>query len=651
MNRNAAVLLISLLLIGCNDSALEIDYSGPTAGWREFAGTKGGSHYSELTQIDRANVAQLELAWVHESGDTHPGGDGHAATWLQATPLVVNGTLYYNTPFMRIFALDPETGEERWMFDPKLVDRSVEGPYPLAGRGIAYWEEPAPLTDAPCQRRLLYGTRDSKLIALDADSGVPCVDFGEDGRVALREGIDPDAPSWEYYPTSPPLIMGDLAILGALVADNLRTDAPSGVVRAFDVRSGALVWAWDPVPPGWAESHEPGERYARGTPNVWSLLSGDEERGLVFVPTGNAPPDAYSGNRRGLDYYSSSTVALDAKTGEAVWHFQSVHHDVWDYDTPAQPQLFEIAAVAGGRPGVAQPTKMGFIFLLDRETGEPLQPVEERPVPQAEGPAGAHLSPTQPFPSVPPPLHPDIVEAYGFTPIDRGFCEREIAKYRWDGFFTPPTESGSIQSPHSSGGMNWGGLAIDPHSGVAIFNQTEVANVTQLVPRAKYEQLDPREIVYPNEAYPMRGTPFGLKRWTLLSNFGAPCTPPPWGTLNAVHLGTGEVLWRVPLGNMRNLAPLPVWKLYGDIGVPNFGGGLSTAGGVHFVGASTDAYFRAFDVKTGEVLWRTQMPYAAHAIPMSFRLTAESKQYVVVAAGGNVLTQIGDGLRAYALPD
>jgi quinoprotein glucose dehydrogenase len=199
--------------------------------------------------------------------------------------------------------------------------------------------------------------------------------------------------------------------------------------------------------------------------------------------------------------------------------------------------------------------------------------------------------------------------------------------------------------------MNWGGLAIDPRSGVAIFNQTEVANVTQLIPRETYERLDSGKIVYPNEVYPMTGTPFGLKRWTLLSNFGAPCTPPPWGTLNAVHLGTGEVLWRVPLGNMRNLAPLPVWKLYGDVGVPNFGGGLTTAGGVHFVGASTDAFFRAFDVKTGEVLWRTQMPYAAHATPMSFRLSAESKQFVVVAAGGNVLTQIGDGLRAYALPD
>lgn len=639
------------LLVACGPPAPEIDYSGPTAEWREFAGTKGGSHWSELNQIDRGNVGQLELAWEHQSGDSHPGGEGHGATWLQATPLVVNGTLYYNTPFMRVFALDPQTGEERWVFDPVLRDRSVDGPYPLSGRGLAYWEEPEPVDGKPCQRRLLYGTRDSELIALDADTGKPCADFGNAGRVALREGLDADAPAWEYYPTSPPLVMGDLAILGALVADNVRTDAPGGVVRAFDVRTGDLVWAWDPVPPDWSEQNQPGERYARGTPNVWSILSGDEERGLVFVPTGNASPDAYSGDRRGLDYYSSSTVALDAKTGEPVWNFQAVHHDVWDYDTPAQPQLFQIPRVAGGRAAVVQPTKMGFLFLLDRETGEPLFPVEERPVPQAGGVAGESLSPTQPFPSQPPPLHPDVVKPWGFTPIDRAWCEEEIARYRWDGFFTPPTETGSIQTPHSSGGMNWGGLAIDPRTGVAIFNQTEVANVTWLVPRERFEQLDASEIVYPNEAYPMTGTPYGFKRKTLMSNIGAPCTPPPWGTLNAVDLATGELLWRVPLGNMRGLAPFPVWALYGDIGVPNFGGGVSTAGGLHFVAASTDRYFRAFDVETGEVLWETRMPYAGHATPMTYRLTPDSKQFVVIAAGGNILTEIGDGVRAYALPD
>ena len=651
MNRIVPALFAVALLAACGAPPPEIDYSGPVSDWREYAGTKGGSHWSALTQIDRDNVAHLELAWVHESGDTHPGAADHSPTWFQSTPLVVNGTLYYNTPFMRVFALDPETGEERWVFDPGLVDHSVGGPYPLAGRGLAYWAAESPEPDAPCQRRLLYGTRDSQLIALDANDGQPCEDFGEGGRVALREGLEEGIPSWEYYPTSPPLVMGDIAVLGALVADNVRTDAPSGVVRAFDVRTGALVWAWDPVPPEWAETNAAGERYARGTPNVWSVLSGDEERGLVFVPTGNAPPDAYAGDRRGLDHYSSATVALDAKTGEVVWSFQAVHNDVWDFDTPAQPQLFQMRGIGGGRPGVAQPTKMGFIFLLDRETGQPLYPVEERPAPQEEGLAGAGLAPTQPWPTRPPPLHSLDPEPWGFTPIDRGYCEREMEKLRWDGFYTPPTEEGSIQWPHSSGGMNWGGLAINPSTGVAIVNQIELAMGTQLVRRDDFENLDPSEIIYPNEAYPMTGTPFGFKRWTLMSNFGAPCTKPPWGTLTAVKLGTGEVLWRVPLGNTRKLTPWPVWEILGDIGVPNFGGGLSTAGGLHFIGASTDAFFRAFDTESGEALWEVALPYGAHATPMSFRLSPDSKQYVVVAAGGNVLTEIGDGLRAYALPD
>jgi len=648
----------ALLVVACG-APPPIDYAGPTADWPEFAGTKGGSHFSPLTQIDRDNVAHLELAWEHKSGDWHRGAADHAPTWFQATPLVVNGTLYYNTPLARVFALDPETGEERWVFDPGLVDRSVEGPYPLAGRGVAYWQERgqekgqaggrARDPGAPCQRRILYGTRDSELLAIDADTGRLCADFGEQGRVALREGFEPGVPPWEYYPTSPPLIMGDLAIVGALVADNLRTDAPSGVVRAFDVRTGELVWAWDPVPPDWKETHPEGELYARGTPNVWSLLSGDEARGLVFVPTGNAPPDGYSGDRQGLDYYSSSTVALDAGTGEVVWRFQGVHHDVWDFDMPAQPQLFEIARVAGGRPGVAQPTKMGFLFLLDRETGAPLFPIEERPVPQG-GVPGETLSPTQPFPTQPEPLHPDVVEPWGFTPIDKSNCASQIDALRWDGFFTPPSLEGSIQSPHSAGGMNWGGIAINPETGVAIFNQIEMALVNQLVARNDFEKLDASKMIYPNEAYPMKGTPYGLKRWALMSNFGAPCTPPPWGTLNAVDLGTGEVLWRVPLGNMRGMAPWPMWWLYGDLGVPAFGGGLSTAGGLHFIGASTDRYFRAFDVETGEVLWEEHMPYGGHAVPMSYRVSEDSRQYVVIAAGGNVLTEIGDGLRAYALP-
>ena len=292
MSKWIRIALTLSFMVGCG--APELDHSGPMAEWREYAGDKAGLHYSPLTQIDRENVSHLELAWEHRSGDAHPGSADRAPTGFQVTPLVANGSLYYCTPFMRVFALDPETGEEKWMFDPELRAKGTGGPYPLTCRGVAYWEASDGDPEQACARRILYGTKDSELIALDADTGEPCADFGSGGRVALREGIG-EAPPWEYYPTSPPLVMGDRVILGALVADQLRTDAPSGVVRAFDVRTGERLWAWDPVPPGYAFEARPGELYARGTPNVWSLLSGDEERGIVFVPTGNPSPDSYGG--------------------------------------------------------------------------------------------------------------------------------------------------------------------------------------------------------------------------------------------------------------------------------------------------------------------------------------------------------------------
>jgi len=466
--------------------------------------------------------------------------------------------------------------------------------------------------------------------------------------VWLRAGLG-EMPDWEYHPNSPPLVIGDLAVIGALVADQLRVDAPAGVVRAFDVRTGELVWAWDPVPPGWQGPLREGERYTRGTPNVWSLLSGDAERGLVFVPMGNASPDSYGGERRGLDYYASSVVALDAKTGEVVWHFQTVHHDVWDYDLPARPVLVEIPGVGGGRPAVVVPTKMGHLFVLDRETGEPLHPVEERPVPQG-GVPGETLSATQPFPTRPASIHPLELSpetAFGFTPIDRAECRRLIARHRYDGLFTPPTLEGSIQYPHSSGGMNWGGVAIDPRSGLLYTNQTHVPMVVQLIPRAEYDALDTAGAHYPIEYYPMRGTPYGVKRFGLFSSFGAPCSPPPWGSLSAVDLRSGELRWQVPLGTTRDQAPFPVWF---GLGTPNFGGSLLTASGLVFIGATTDKFLRAFEATSGEEIWRVRLPFTAHANPISYRLRADARQFVVIAAGGFPVTEVGDALVAYALP-
>ena len=516
---------------------------------------------------------------------------------------------------------------------------------------MAYWRDPDAAEGAPCAERIFTATLDSEeLIALDAGTGAACTDFGENGRVSLREGIG-DAPAWEYYTTSPPLVLDGRVVVGALVADNLRVDAPSGVVRAFDASSGELRWAWDPVPPDFDASQRPqGARYQAGTPNVWSILSADPDRGLVFVPTGNAAPDLAAAVREGLDYYASSVVALRIADGEPAWRYQTVHHDVWDYDVPAQPALFEVAGVGGGRPGVAQITKMGHLFLLDRETGEPLYPVEERAVPAGDI-AGETLSPTQPFPTHPPPLHPARLtpeDAYGFTPIDRRDCAEKLRSHRNEGIFTPPSLEGSIQFPGNAGGPNWGGVSMDPERALLFVNQMRNAAVVTLVPRAAFEALDPAAAVYPDELFPMRGAGFGARRGPLLSSFGAPCNPPPWGVLTAVDLRAGRVKWEVVLGTTRDQAPWPLWF---DTGAPNLGGSLATGGRIVFIAATTDKFLRAFDADDGSEIWRERIPFTGNATPMTYRLTPASRQFVVLAAGGHGWSEPGDALLAFALPE
>jgi quinoprotein glucose dehydrogenase len=640
-----ALALLVAVAAACGRTFVRDD-SGPIAEWPEYGGDKGGLRYSPLTQITAQNVHRLKRAWIYHHGDISDGTGETTRTSFNATPIVAEGQLYFCTGFNRVIALDPETGTERWSFDPETVLKRLEGPYPRTCRGVAYWPGDGGAQGA-CGSRIFTGTIDSELIALDAGTGKPCADFGAGGRVALREGVG-DAPPWEYYVTSPPLVLRDLVVVGALVSDNLRSDAPSGVVRAFDVRTGALRWAWDPVPPG--SSLETGADYTPGTANVWSILSGDAERGLVFVPTGNAAPDYFAANRRGLDYYSSSTVALDADSGEVVWHFQTVHHDVWDYDVPAQPTLYDFPQGGVRVPAVVQATKMGHIFVLDRETGEPLLPVEERPVPQGGVPEET-LSPTQPFPTVIPPLHPATLtpdDAWGFTFWDRGKCRDIIAAHRSDGIFTPPSTEPSIQFPGSAGGPNWGGVTIDPVRNVLYVNQMRLPSVVQLIPRATYETMDKSGYTYPYELYPMAGTPYALLRGPLLGPLGAPCNPPPWGTLSAVDLGSGEVLWESTLGTTRDQAPFPMWL---SLGAPNLGGSIVTAGGLVFIGATTDKFLRAFDAKTGEEIWSTRLPYTANATPLSYRLRPDGKQYVVIAAGGHGWSEPGDAVIAFALSD
>ncbi len=647
MPRALAVLGLSLsLALACSRAPL--DLSGPIAAWSTYGGDAGGSRFSRLTQITPENVDQLELAWIHRSGDVLDGTKSLGKSSFQATPIIVGDSLVYCTPLDRVFALDPETGRERWRYDPGVDATNF---YLINCRGVSAWTDAAAAHDAVCRRRIVLPTLDARLIELDAATGRPCKDFGSGGTVDLRAGIG-DIDVGEYGVTTPPAIVRDRIVTGTMVLDDRRADSPGGVVRAYDVRSGALAWAWDPVLPDQPGAPGEGVQYRRGTTNSWSALSADEARGLVFVPTGNTSPDYFGGQRHGLDHFSSSVVALSADDGHVVWSFQTVHHDIWDYDVASQPVLFDFAGPSGRVPALIVPTKLGMLFFLNRETGAPLFPVEEKPAPQAGVVPGETLSATQPFPSKPAPLHPLTLtpdEAFGFTPFDEIACKHDLEALRSDGIYTPPSLEGSVQYPGMIGGMNWGSLAVDPRRDLAIVNVQRIATRIRLVRREdvakKYPDGPPAYGFEPQE-----GTPYALERDSLLSPFGAPCNPPPWGTLAAIDTETGEKRWEVVLGTTRDLAPWPLWL---KTGTPNLGGPLATDSGLVFIGATTDFYLRAFASETGAELWRQRLPTAAHATPMTYRLRPDGRQFVVIAAGGHGLlgTPPSDALMAFALPE
>jgi quinoprotein glucose dehydrogenase len=639
-------LALGLALAACSREPL--DLTGPIEGWSAYGNDAGGSRHSKLTQITPENVSRLEIAWIHHSGDVLDGTKGFAKSSLQVTPIIAGDSLVYCSPRNKVFALDPETGRERWRFDPRV---DATGFYIINCRGVSQWRDPNAAYADTCSERIVMGTIDARLIELDAKTGKPCEDFGRNGTVDLAAGMGDTKPG-EYGVTSPPAIVRDRIVTGAMVLDSRRVDMPGGVVRAYDARTGALAWAWDPVLPDQQElaPRAPGVAYRRGTTNAWSELSVDEGRGLVYVPTGNTSPDYYGGHRKGADYYSSSIVALDAGDGHVVWHFQTVHHDLWDYDIASQPVLFDFHGAQGERPGLIAPTKLGILFFLDGETGAPLFPVEERPVPQEGAVPGEVLAKTQPFPTQPAPLHPQTLtpdDAFGFTPYDKAKCREAIASLRHDGIYTPPSLEGSVQYPGYIGGMNWGSVSVDPQRHLVITNVQRVAGRIQLVPQnevAKHHTDNPFGLE------PQEGVPYALDRMPLLSPFGAPCTPPPWGQLVAVDTATGEKKWETTLGTTRDRAPFPIWL---PLGTPNMGGPMTTASGLVFIGATTDFYVRAFSTESGQELWRARLPTGAHATPMTYRLTPTGRQFVVIAAGGHGMlgTPPGDALVAFALPD
>jgi quinoprotein glucose dehydrogenase len=645
--RRIAVAVL-MACVACGSEPSTVDNSGPVAEWRAYGESHAGTRFSPLTQITPENVDALEVAWEFHTGDI--ATDGNLPTSFQNTPTLVDDTLYICSPRNKVFALDPETGEEKWRFDAELV---TDGIYVMTCRGVAHWQEPTPAPGAVCQKRVFMGTLDARLFALDAETGKPCADFGQGGWIDLTESVGGTYPG-EYGVTSPPVIIDDRLVTGTLVLDNIRTDSPGGVVRAYDVRTGEKLWGWDPVAPDTpVELDDDGNpTYARGTTNAWSILAADPELGLVYVPTGNTSPDYYGGHRDGSDYYSSSIVALEADTGAVRWHFQTVHHDIWDYDVPSQPALFDWPGPDGPVKAVVQATKLGHLFFLNRETGEPLWPVEERPVPQGALP-GEYLSPTQPFPTKPAPIHPATFtadDAFGFTFLDRWSCRRQIEPMRSEGLFTPPSVEGSLHFPGMVGGSNWGSLSIDPERGILIANTMRVATWVKNIPREEHARMEAAGDLESGRSYePSSGTPYVVTRDFLASMFGAPCNEPPWGALTAIDIASGEHLWEVPLGSTRDMAPWPLWF---EIGVPNQGGPITTATGLVFIAATTDDFIRAFSTETGEKLWQARLPAGGQATPMTYRLRPDSRQFVIIAAGGHGLlrTNQGDSVVAYALP-
>jgi quinoprotein glucose dehydrogenase len=654
----------------------------PPGEWHAYGRTEAGRRWSPLAQITPENVARLQVAWTYHTGDLRGQPGDPKETTFEVTPLEIGERLFFCTPHQQVVALDATTGREIWRYDPKI--RNQLALQHLTCRGLAYFPGgragagapdaaaagtprqragvPSPTPDMPvaaeggpttdCDARLLMPTADGRLIALDPGSGAVCRNFGEGtGQVNLwsnMPNVDPGA----YYSTSPPVVVDGLVIVGGTVLDNVSVHEQSGVIRAFDVRTGALVWNWDSAKPDETAPLPPGETYTANSPNSWSIMSADEELGLVYVPLGNQPPDQWGGERSdAVERFSSSVVALEIATGKVRWRFQTVRHDLWDYDVPAQPTLVDLTVNGRRVPALVQPTKQGELFVLDRRTGAPVLPVHDVQAPQGAA-QGDHAAATQPVSALsfnPPPLTESAM--WGATLFDQLACRIQFHRLRYEGRFTPPSPEGSIIYPGNFGVFNWGGIAVDPQRQVAFTTPAYLAFTSRLIPRgndtALYANPTPPQGSLPalNENF---GAPFAVALEPFLSPIGLPCQAPPWGYVAGADLATGRIAWMHRNGTVEDLTPLP---LPFSMGVPDLGGPIVTAGGVAFLSGTLDDYVRAYDLTTGREVWRDRLPAGGQATPMTYR-GGDGRQYVLVMAGGHgsLGTKAGDAVIAYALP-
>ncbi|GAA3884887.1 glucose/quinate/shikimate family membrane-bound PQQ-dependent dehydrogenase [Gibbsiella dentisursi] len=625
--------------------------------WPAYGRTQAGTRYSPLKQINEQNVKDLQVAWTFRTGDLKTPNDPGEIT-NEVTPIKVNDMLYLCTAHQILFALDAKTGQQKWKFDPGLKPNPTF--QHVTCRGVSYHETAqAAQTNgsAPmlCARRIILPVNDGRLFALDASTGQPCPDFANNGVLDLQHK-QPVTTAGQYEPTSPPIVTNQVIIIAGAVTDNYSTREPSGVIRGFDVNSGKLVWAFDPGAKDPNAIPDDEHKFSLNSPNSWAPAAYDAKLDIVYLPMGVSTPDIWGGNRTPeQERYASSIVALNATTGKLVWSYQTVHHDLWDMDLPAQPTLADITDKNGHTvPVIYAPAKTGNIFVLDRRTGEPVVPAPERPVPQGAA-QGDRLSPTQPFSDLTfrPQDNLSGKDMWGATMFDQLVCRVIFHRLRYEGIFTPPSEQGTLVFPGNLGMFEWGGIAVDTDRQIAIANPMALPFVSKLIPRGPGNPIEPPANDKGGSGtesgiQPQYGVPYGVELNAFLSPFGLPCKQPAWGYVSAVDLKTNQIVWKKRIGTVRDSSPLP---LPFKMGMPMLGGPVTTAGNVFFIAATADNYLRAFSTNTGEKLWEARLPAGGQATPMTYE--QDGKQYVVIAAGGHGSfgTTLGDYIIAYALPD